>query len=187
MPAADWRASDGFFAVGLVLVCGLSAAVFFEALSAFAAGVFELRLLAAPFGGGVDGSACAGAADDGLSAGTSAFASGADDFTPGVEVFDVSAIAAAAGDVERWAGGRPGLSTGVLVTGSASAREGDGGGDGGAAGNGADFTTACCVGGGFTASRMYGTATAPMTPRTMRTSTARNHVAAKIDRGGSSS
>ena len=43
------------------------------------------------------------------------------------------------------------------------------------------------AGGGFIQSRTYGTATAPNTPRTIRTRTTRNHVAAKIERGGTSS
>jgi hypothetical protein len=43
------------------------------------------------------------------------------------------------------------------------------------------------TGGGFIQSRTYGTATAPNTPRTIRTRTTRNHVAAKIERGGTSS
>ncbi|HVG80098.1 MAG TPA: hypothetical protein VNF03_18255 [Patescibacteria group bacterium] len=42
-------------------------------------------------------------------------------------------------------------------------------------------------GGGFIQSRTYGTATAPITPRTIRTRTTRNHVAAKMERGGMSS
>jgi hypothetical protein len=42
-------------------------------------------------------------------------------------------------------------------------------------------------GGGLIQSSTYGTATAPMTPSTITTRTTRNHVAAKIDRGGTSS
>jgi hypothetical protein len=42
-------------------------------------------------------------------------------------------------------------------------------------------------GGGFIQSSTYGTATAPTTPRTITTRTTRNQVAAKIDRGGTSS
>jgi hypothetical protein len=43
------------------------------------------------------------------------------------------------------------------------------------------------AGGGFIQSSRYGTATAPTTPSTITTRTTRNHVAAKIDRGGTSS
>jgi hypothetical protein len=66
----------------------------------------------------------------------------------------------------------------------------DGSGEIGAAGCTGDvaFTLADReTGGGFIQSRTYGTATAPNTPRTIRTRTTRNHVAAKIERGGTSS
>ena len=43
------------------------------------------------------------------------------------------------------------------------------------------------AGGGFIQSSRYGTATAPTTPSTITTRTTRNHVAAKMDRGGTSS
>jgi len=43
------------------------------------------------------------------------------------------------------------------------------------------------AGGGFIQSSRYGTATAPTTPSTITTRTTRNQVAAKIDRGGTSS
>jgi hypothetical protein len=43
------------------------------------------------------------------------------------------------------------------------------------------------TGGGFIQSSTYGTATAPNTPSTIRTRTTRNHVAAKMERGGTSS
>jgi hypothetical protein len=64
-----------------------------------------------------------------------------------------------------------------------------GGGDAGLLGCGTGMgSLAVVLGlGAFIASRMYGTATAPMTPRTMSTRTARNHVAAKIERGAVSS
>jgi len=55
------------------------------------------------------------------------------------------------------------------------------------AGDGAFALTERDTGGGFIQSSTYGTATAPNTPRTIRTRTTRNHVAAKMERGGTSS
>jgi len=54
-------------------------------------------------------------------------------------------------------------------------------------GDGAFALTERDTGGGFIQSSTYGTATAPNTPRTIRTRTTRNHVAAKMERGGTSS
>jgi hypothetical protein len=65
-----------------------------------------------------------------------------------------------------------------------------GSGETGAAGGAGDVAFALTereTGGGFIQSRTYGTATAPNTPRTIRTRTTRNHVAAKMERGGTSS
>ncbi|HEX5816496.1 MAG TPA: hypothetical protein VF010_14285 [Methylomirabilota bacterium] len=84
------------------------------------------------------------------------------------------------------AGGGVVVEGGVLGVG-VTAGGGTGGGLGVATGAGAVALALSFPGGAFIASRMKGTATAPMTPRTMSTSTARNHVAAKIDRGAASS
>jgi hypothetical protein len=65
-----------------------------------------------------------------------------------------------------------------------------GSGEIGVAGGAGDVAFALAereTGGGFIQSRTYGTATAPNTPRTIRTRTTRNHVAAKMERGGTSS
>jgi hypothetical protein len=52
---------------------------------------------------------------------------------------------------------------------------------------GSVVATVRVAGGGFIQSSTYGTATAPTTPSTITTRTTRNHVAAKMDRGATSS
>jgi hypothetical protein len=185
--AAACRGSDGFFAAGFALVRGgVSAAVAFGLLSPVTAGLRDMLLDAVPLVFGAAGSVFTGGFA-GFGDGASAFARGADGFAAGAGDFAGSGIAAAGAGIARWLGGKVGVSACVLATGAAGVGEDDGGGDGDVAAVGADFTSACCVGGGFTASRMYGTATAPMTPSTIKTRTARNQVAAKIERGASSS
>ncbi|MEX2147389.1 MAG: hypothetical protein WED01_10305 [Candidatus Rokuibacteriota bacterium] len=134
------------------------------------------------------GAAVFGAAGAGFAAGSSGFATGAGGFTAGGAGFVPPDIAAPGAGVARGGAGRA-VSAGAAVRGGVTGADGAGAavGAGGATGNGVDVTAACCEAGGFTASRMYGTATAPTTPRTIRMRTARNHVAAKIERGGSSS
>jgi hypothetical protein len=102
--------------------------------------------------------------------------------------FDAVDGVEAGGDVDD--GGKVGDGAGIIVE-SRPVRSPavDGTDGGGGVGTGEGLAAADCFGGGGECimSRTYGTATAPTTPRTIRTRSARNHVAAKIDRGASSS
>jgi hypothetical protein len=149
--------------------------------------VFDAALpLAACLAGGAFGSRFAGSPVSGFAEGTGVVAATAGSLLSAGLSGTVGAVGCVVdGEVglgDGVAGGAAGA-TGVGGVGVACAIVGV---DGGAP-VGDRFDAVVDLGGAFIASRMYGTATAPTTPRTMRTSTARNHVAAKMERGVASS